>query len=181
MPYEGDHHDNLISDAKLACKLEGCHLLRCGRRSGPILSFKSAPHLPPSPPPVAHLCPKLNDVSETQDMQKRTRSLDLLYSANNGLCLPQLQHNQRHSCLSDVLHAHRYNRLVGQNATSLSRRFTRLHGLQPLLLTELSAMDTARTASLTTLNSLAQHCSNVTQAFVDQVHSCFQCRKYLTY
>ena len=76
--------------------------------------------------------------------------------------------------------AHRYNRLVGQNATSLSRRFTRLHGLQPLLLTELSAMDTARKASLTTLNSLAQHCSNVTQAFVDQVHFCSQCCKYLT-
>ena len=76
--------------------------------------------------------------------------------------------------------AHRYNRLVAQNATSLSRRFTRLHGLQPLLLTELSAMDTARKASLTTLNTLAQHCSNVTQAFVDQVRFCFQCLKYLT-
>ncbi|KAL0055911.1 hypothetical protein WJX82_005648 [Trebouxia sp. C0006] len=70
----------------------------------------------------------------------------------------------------------RYNRLVGQNATSLSRRFTRLHGLQPLLLTELSAMDTARTSSLTTLNSLAQHCSNVTQAFVDQAGQCGRCR-----
>ncbi|KAL0019181.1 hypothetical protein WJX77_000293 [Trebouxia sp. C0004] len=70
----------------------------------------------------------------------------------------------------------RYNRLVGQNATSLSRRFTRLHGLQPLLLTELSAMDTARKASLTTLNSLAQHCSNATQAFVDQAGQCGRCR-----
>ena len=63
----------------------------------------------------------------------------------------------------------RYNRLVGQNATSLSRRFTRLYGLQPLLLTELSAMDTARTASLATLNTLAKRCGHVTQSFVDQV------------
>ena len=63
----------------------------------------------------------------------------------------------------------RYNRLVGQNATSLSRRFTRLYGLQPLLLTELSAMDTARTASLATLNTLAERCGHVTQSFVDQV------------
>ena len=63
----------------------------------------------------------------------------------------------------------RYNRLAAQNATSLSRRFTRLHGLQPLLLTELSAMDTARKASLTTLSSLTQRCGDVTQAFVDQV------------
>ena len=64
---------------------------------------------------------------------------------------------------------HRYNRLVGQNATSLSRRFTRLYGLQPLLLTELSAMDTVRTASLATLNTLAERCEHVTQSFVDQV------------
>ena len=49
----------------------------------------------------------------------------------------------------------RYNRLVGQNATSLSRRFSRLSGLQPVLLTELTAMDTARKAGLTTLHSLA--------------------------
>ena len=63
----------------------------------------------------------------------------------------------------------RYNRLVGQNATSLSRRFTRLHGLQPLLLTELTAMDMARKASLTTLTTLAHRCTIVTQAFVDQV------------
>lgn len=63
----------------------------------------------------------------------------------------------------------RYNRLVGQNATSLSRRFTRLHGLQPLLLTELSAMDQARKTSLTTLTTLAHRCTTVTQAFVDQV------------
>ncbi|KAL3154030.1 hypothetical protein ABBQ32_013581 [Trebouxia sp. C0010 RCD-2024] len=70
----------------------------------------------------------------------------------------------------------RYNRLVGQNATSLSRRFTRLYGLQPLLLTELSAMDTARTASLTALNTLAARCANVTQSFVDQAGQCGQCR-----
>lgn len=69
----------------------------------------------------------------------------------------------------------RYNRLVGQNATSLSRRFTRLYGLQPLLLTELSAMDAARTASLTTLNTLAERCANVTQSFVDQVCSLACC------
>ena len=59
--------------------------------------------------------------------------------------------------------------MVAQNATSLTRRFTRLQGLQPLLLTELDAMDTARTACLTALNSLAEHCRHVDQAFVDQV------------
>ena len=65
----------------------------------------------------------------------------------------------------------RYNRLVAQNATSLTRRFTRLHGLQPLLLTELSAMDTARKACLTQLGQLAPRCGSVTQSFVDQVRA----------
>lgn len=67
---------------------------------------------------------------------------------------------------------YRYNRLVAQNATSLTRRFTRLHGLQPLLLTELAAMDTARKACLTELNQLALRCGNVTPGFVDQVREC---------
>lgn len=59
--------------------------------------------------------------------------------------------------------------MVAQNATSLTRHFTRLQGLQPLLLTELDAMDSARAACLTALNSLADHCDHVDQAFVDQV------------
>ena len=91
----------------------------------------------------------------------------------------RVKHLQTPSHGKSLVHAHlhvdawvvtcRYNRLVGQNATSLSRRFTRLHGLQPLLLTELTAMDMARKASLTTLTTLAHRCTTVTQAFVDQV------------
>ena len=79
------------------------------------------------------------------------------------------------TCLRGGVHGCRYNRLVGQNATSLCRRFSRLYGLQPLLLTELSAMDTARTACLTTLNTLAERCNGVSQSFVDQVVPCLLC------
>lgn len=92
-----------------------------------------------------------------QDMQRESTESQRIQQTLSGIGCPE----RCGEC--------RYNRLVGQNATSLSRRFTRLYGLQPLLLTELSAMDTARTASLTTLNTLAARCASVTQSFVDQV------------
>lgn len=59
-----------------------------------------------------------------------------------------------------------------QNATSIVRKFSSLHGLKMLLANELEALRKARAAALTQLQKLAAATAKAAPEFVEQAGQC---------